>query len=119
MDLTLRTVSYGVDNLTWLGSREGTDTARSVTLKSTAVPRNADNMVPSGTPLKASSSGGTYELWTTGATLAGFLLTPQKVVDTAVNVVGPMIDRGRIVGANLPTAVDTAGRTSAPRFIFV
>lgn len=121
MDLAFTSESYGVDDLRWLGSREGTDTAQSVTLTSAnfATVITDDDMIPSGTPLAVDGATGRYTLWATTADLAGFLLAPLKVRDTSRNVAGAMIDRGRIVRDFLPVAPDAAGEGTAPRFVFV
>lgn len=133
MDLTIYKTTYNVDDLRWLGSREGTDTARSVTLTKSTFTVNADGFIPSGTPLAVDGTTGRYKLWTTGTALAGFLLTPVRAsapvgVTAAVgtaqpNPVGPMIDRGRInldfIPAPAAGTVKAADAATAPRFTFV
>ena len=124
MDLTVRTDAIGADDQSWMGSRHGTNNARTVTLAKAAFTANThypQGFLRSGTPLGKYATGpnaGLYGPYTTGATdgtqtLAGFLLTPQSVTTGAGNIVAPLMDHGRVIDAKLPIAVDAAGKTSA------
>lgn len=131
MDLSVRTDSVGTDDQSWLGSRHGTNNARTVTLAKASF--NSGTHYPlgflrSGTPLAKYTSGGNtglYGPYTPGATdgtqtFVGFLLTPQSVTSGTGNIVGPLMDHGRIVEARLPIAIDSAAKTAAAgRLIFV
>lgn len=132
MDLAITRETFGVDDLRWLGSKEGTDTARSVTLdvSGTAFDAVVDaerNVIPSGTPLQ--ESGNSYVPFVSGGTLAGFLLAPVKLRASAAEVVGTqdatangaLLDRGRVVTDFLPagSALDAAGQATNGRFVFV
>lgn len=134
MDLTQFRTTYNVDDLRWAASREGFDTARSVTLTTSAFTPNADGLIPSGTPLTVDGTTGRYKLWATGLTVAGYLAAPIRVsaplgsvaVGTAQpNKVGAMIDRGRINVAHVPGSStgtpfpDAAGQASNARFTYV
>jgi hypothetical protein len=124
MDLSVRTDAIGADDQSWMGSRHGTNNARTVTLAKaafTGATHYPQGFIRSGTPLGKYASGpntGLYGPYTSGATdgtqtLAGFLLTPQSVTTGTGNIVAPLMDHGRVVDAKLPIAVDTAGKTSA------
>ncbi len=131
MDLSVRTDSVGTDDQSWLGSRHGTNNARTVTLAKaafTGATHYPNGFLRSGTPLAKYTSGGNANLYgpyTPGATdgsqtFVGFLLTPQSVTSGTGNIVGPLMDHGRIVEARLPIAIDSAAKTSATgRLIFV
>lgn len=122
MDLSIKTETFGQDNQSWLGSAEGTETARTVTINIstlTAGTHYPTGVLPSGTALGKITATGLYGLFTNGAsdgtqTLVGFTLTAQKV--GTANIVAPLLDRGRIVEANLPFAVNASAWTSNARF---
>lgn len=124
MDLSLTTTSYGQDNQSWLGSAEGTDTARSGTLKIstlTAGTHYPSGVLPSGVAVGRITASGLYGLYNNGAsdgtqTLVGFTLSAVKVGTADVGVA--IIDRGRIVESNLPFAVNSAAKTNT-RFTWV
>jgi hypothetical protein len=135
MDLSARTETFGQESQTWLGSQHGTDMARSITLDVstfTAGTHYPNGYFPSGLPIaKITGTGqggvvgkyGPYDDTATDGrqTLAGFLLTAVRA--PAVNttdVQGANHIHGVVVEANLPIAIDAAGRTDlAGRFIFV
>lgn len=131
MDLALDTVSYLQADQTWLGSEHGTTNARSVTIVTsslTPATHFPNGFIPSGTPLAQYTSGanqGFYTVYASGGsagagTLVGFLLDTVPVRNPARNVVGALLDHGRIVLAKLPITVDAAGQSAvAGRLWFV
>ena len=90
------------DDQRWLGSRHGTDVARTVTIDGTTLAAFAeDGFVPSGIPLKETVGGKYAPVAAVDDVLAGFLLTPQSFSGTG-DVIAPLLDRGRIRGDRLP-----------------
>lgn len=131
MDLTVRTDAIGADDQSWMGSRHGTNNARTITLARaafTAATHYPQGFMKSGTPLARYTTGantGLYGPYTTGATdgsqnLAGFLLTPVSFVTwgSTGNVVAPLLEHGVVYLAKLPLTVDAAGQSSAPARIW-
>lgn len=127
--LRLRRDSIGIGDLTWLASKRGVDSARTVTLDVSAF-RSAskietDNTIKSGQPLKEATVDGTKKFVPYGGTgtLAGFLLTDQHVdprLDDTADVVAPLLDFGRIRLSKLPTGHGvTAGATTSGQFTYV
>jgi hypothetical protein len=117
--LAPRSESFGAGDQSWLGSRSGTDTAKTITLNISAwsakissgriksgepyalvdglaVPYNKDATVPAG---EGSTAPGP------AATLAGFILTDQSVTAGAGNLTAPAIWTGRIILSKLPSPV--------------
>lgn len=130
MDLTLRTESFGQDDQTWLGSQHGTDTARSITLDTSAFTANThypSGYLLSGLPLGKITASGKYAPYNNAATdgtetLVGFLLGAVRVnpADTTIDPQGALLLHGFVVESKLPVAVDSAGKTDvAGRIIFV
>lgn len=135
MDLSIRTETFGADDQSWLGSAHGTDMARSVTLDVslfTAGTHYPDGYFKSGTPLAVVTSTaqggevGKYGPYNDTATdgrqtLVGFLLSPLDAPSVnTTDVVGALLDHGRIVEARLPIAIDAAGKTDvAGRIQFI
>lgn len=124
--LGLRRERFGVDDLTWLGSSDGVDHARTETIDLSAwksASKVTDNYIKSGEPAKYATVSGVKLLVPYGGTgtLAGFILTPTHVdprlPDTA-DVVVPLLDRGRIILSKLPSTV-AANATTSGLFIFV
>lgn len=109
--LKRRTESFGGTDQRWLGSREGTDTARTVTLDYTAWSGKVHNGRLKGGEAIAYNTA--TEKWVPYASagadgtnkLTGFLLNDTPVVADAGDIVAPMLDRGRIVLKYLPSAV--------------
>lgn len=128
MDLTLRTESFAVDDQSWLGSRHGVGECRSVTLDTSAFTAGThypNGIFKSGLPLGRITATGLYGPYDNAAadgreTLAGFLFSAVDAPSVnTVDVVGAMLDHGKVVAAKLPVAVDTAGQTDvAGRIIF-
>lgn len=119
MDLSVRTESHYQDNQSWLGAAHGTDAGRSITLDTSAFTAGThypNGFFPSGLPLGKITATGMYGPYNNGASdgtevLAGFLLTPVKPGSpTTVDVGGVLFEHGRVVEANLPIAIDAAGR---------
>lgn len=120
------TETFGNEDHSWLGSARGTQSTRSVTLKTSAFTVTG-GYIPSGTPLGIYTSGANTGLvgpYTAGATdgtqtLAGFLFTSQKTpTDTSINVVAPLLDTGRVIVAKLPVSVDATAQATNPRFVY-
>lgn len=62
MDLTVNSTTFGQGNQTWLGSRHGTQSCRTVTIAKASLTANThypNGYIPSGTPL-AKATSGTY-----------------------------------------------------------
>lgn len=129
MDLTLRTDTFGMDDQSWLGSRHGTNNAVPVTLDTSAFTEAThypDGYFPSGLPLGRITADDTVGPYDGAAldgreSLAGFLLSPIKApADGTSDVVGAMLDHGKVVADRLPIAVDAAGQADAAgRIIFL
>jgi hypothetical protein len=105
--LTTSSESFGGTDQRWLGSREGTDTARTVTLDHDAWQGKVTNgRLKGGEPIKITS--GKYVPYAGTGSIVGFLLNDVPFrVDTTVkpNAVVPMLDRGRIIIKYLPSTV--------------
>jgi len=121
MDLSIKTTTYAQDDHSWLGSKHGMDECSTVTLDVstfTAGTHYPNGFLLSGLPLM-DVGGNKHGLWTTGNDLAGFLAFAVKTASVnTTDVSGAMLERGRVITDNLPVAVDSAGQTSNPRFIF-
>ena len=77
-----------------------------------------DGTLPSGTAL--SVDAGIATPYDGTGTLAGFLLTDQSVNADGGDIVAPLLDHGRIVLANLPTATTVeADASTSGSFVFV
>lgn len=119
MNLSVTTETFGQDNQSWLGASHGTDLGRSITLDSSAFTAGThypNGYLRSGTPLGKITATGLYGPYNNAASdgtevLAGFLLTPiVPGSPTTVDVGGALFEHGRVVEANLPIAVDSAGK---------
>lgn len=100
MNITPKVEKFGTGNLAWLGSAYGTEHAQTCTLNISKFSSFKD-FIPSGTPLKKSEDGGTFEPVTmSGDELEGFLLTDQPL--SGMEQVAPYIWHGRILQAYLP-----------------
>ncbi|AMU55751.1 potassium transporter [Mycobacteroides abscessus] len=124
MDLTVTTERFSSGNLSWLGSKHGTDAARTVTISRaalTAATHYPDGYLKSGTPL-AIVAGKAVPFNASGSdgseVLAGFLFTDQRVKAGGGDIVAPLLDHGRIVLSKLPSPV-TADAATTGQFIFV
>ncbi|AWH14407.1 head decoration [Mycobacterium phage TChen] len=114
--LKIRSESFGAGDQSWLLSRHGTETPRTITLDPSAwSAKISDGRIKSGeayaivnglaVPYASDGSGGTN-------VLAGFLLTDQSVTDGAGNVTAPGIWHGRIKLSKLPSTVAANATTS-------
>lgn len=103
----------------WLGSAHGTDNARTVTIDGAKLDKfTKQGYVPAGTPLTA-GEGGKFAPATASDELAGFLLVDQPV-NSAADVIAPLLDHGRIRVKHLPEgAPDVTAMPANPHFIFV
>lgn len=119
MDLSVRTDSFGQDDQTWRGSPHGGDMNRSVTLDTSAFTAGThypNGYFRSGTPLGKITATGLYGPYNNASSdgtevLAGFLDAPVKAGSpTTVDVSGALFEHGRVVEANLPIAIDAAGK---------
>lgn len=113
--LQKRTETFGGTDQRWLGSREGTDTARTVTLDHDAWSGKVVNgRLKGGEPIKI--TGGKYVPYAGTGTLVGFLLNDVPFrIDTVAkpDKVAPMLDRGRIIVKYLPSAVAVGATLAA------
>lgn len=120
--LSPRVETFGAGDQSWLGSKFGTDEARTFTINVGASSAKITNgqiksgeafaiVAGLGVPYNSGGSGGTE-------ILAGFLLTDQSVVSGAGNVVAPLLDHGRVILSKLPSTV-TASATTTGQFVFV
>lgn len=118
--LAPRTETFGAGDQSWLGSRHGTDVAKTVTLAPAAwSAKVADGRIKSGepyamkaglaVPYDASKSDGTE-------VLAGFLFTDQPADAARGNIAAPGVWHGRIILSKLPSTV-AADATTSGQFV--
>lgn len=130
VDLSVRTVTYGGSDPSWLASAHGTLNNRTVTLDLSKFDFATDftsKMIPSGVVLAKITASGLYGPYDDGLsngqeTATGFLFTDVDVADfisdlgsttlTGKKVTAPMMITGIILVSKLPTnhGLDTAGR---------
>ncbi|WSV31897.1 head decoration protein [Streptomyces sp. NBC_01017] len=126
MNLAPVTETFGQDDQSWLASAHGTDTAKPLTLDTSAfVPAThyPNGYFPSGLPLGKITATGLYGPYDNTAAdgrevLAGFLFT--AVSAPSVNTVDPqgaLFWHGAVVEAKLPRPVDAAGKTDVAGYI--
>lgn len=123
--LAVRRDSFGPGDQSWLGSRRGVDTARTITIDATASSSKINNgYMKSGEPLAKSTATGKYIPYASGTSanganvLAGFLVADLPVIAGAGDAVGALLDFGRIVLPKLPSTVAANANTSGS-FVFV
>lgn len=111
--------TYTTDDQRWLGSRHGTEFARTVTIDGASLADFIDDgFVPSGIPLKV-GAGGKYEpVGAVDDVLAGFLLTPQAL-NGGGDVIAPMLDRGRVRATRMPEKAFDITTLAAANPLFV
>lgn len=125
MDISVRTVAFGTENRSWLGSAHGTDATRTITLDVstfTEATHYPDGYIPSGTVVGRITATGLYGPYDNAATdgreiAAGFLFNSIPINGTA-DVGAPLLEHGMVVEANLPAnsgldvaaALELAGR---------
>jgi|SRR6478735_4962026 len=127
VQLGFRRESFGVDDLTWLGSSDGVDSARTATIDLSAWTSKIQtgNYIRSGEPAKYATVDGKQKLvpYAGAGTLAGFILTPTPVdprLDNTHDIVVPLLDTGRIIVSNLPSGHQVgASPTTSGTFRFV
>ena len=86
MDISVRTVDYGVEDRSWLGSAHGTEATRTITLDMstfTAGTHYPDGFIPSGTVVARNDTSGMYEPYDGDNTAAGFLFNSITVASDA------------------------------------
>ena len=110
---------FGYDNQSWLGSRRGTHTARTVTIDAATVAQ-FEGFIPSGIPLKEDVGGKFAAVSAPEDELAGFLLTAQPIRG-AGDIIAPLLDTGRVRVSRLPDeAFDVTTLSAAnPHFVLV
>lgn len=119
MQVSRKSEVYTTDDQRWLGSRHGTETARTVTIDGATLGAFVeDGFVPSGIPLKSVAGGKYAPVSAIEDVLAGFLLTPQAI-DGDGDVIAPLLDRGRVRATRMPEkAFDITTLTAAnPLFV--
>ncbi|WP_075725685.1 hypothetical protein [Corynebacterium aquilae] len=116
MDLGLTVKTFGGGDQRWLGSATGTTDATTVTLdiaKFASFKSTHGDIIPAGTPLKVSDTGGKYEPLTQKTEkLAGFLLVAQPNKGTVQ--VAPMMWHGRIRADKLPADLFDVSTLTTP-----
>lgn len=126
MNLSPTTETFGQDDQSWLASAHGTDTARPLTLDTSAfVPAThyPNGYFPSGLPLGRITATGLFGPYDNTAAdgrevLAGFLFT--AVSAPSVNTIDPqgaLFWHGAVVEAKLPRPVDAAGKADVAGFV--
>lgn len=118
--LEIHSDSWATDRLDWLGTRLGTDQARSITVDITTftVDHYLQGFIPSGTVLAKRTSDGLYVPYDDASLVAGFntavghLLTPLKVRDPKGGAFskgsGALYWMGIVIAAKLPNFLNTA-----------
>lgn len=129
MLLSQTTESFGQDDQSWLGSAHGTESARSITLDTSAFTANThypNGYFPSGLPLGKITASGLYGPYNNAnsdgtETLVGFLFCAVDAPSVnTLDPVGALFDHGKVREAKLPVTVDSAGKTDvAGRIQFV
>lgn len=106
-----RKESVGAGDQSWLGSRFGTDTAKSVTLDPSAwSDKISDGRIKSGEPFKLDD--GLAVPYDSDSDLDGFILTDQSVSADGGNVTAPGLWSGRILTSKLPSEVAPGASTT-------
>ncbi|WP_336790451.1 potassium transporter [Gordonia malaquae] len=114
--LAPRTESFGAGDQSWLGSRHGTDVAKTVTLAPAAwSAKIVDGRIKSGEPY--AMKAGLAVPYASGASdgtevIAGFLLTDQSVDAARGNIAAPGVWHGRIILSKLPSTVAASAKQS-------
>jgi hypothetical protein len=108
--------TFGGTDQRWLLSREGTDTAETVTLDHDSWDQLVVNgRLKGGEPMKAGSGGTAGKMIPYGGTgsLAGFLLNDVPFRVGGGDKVAPMLNRGRIAVKYLPSTVAVGATLAA------
>ncbi|MEU7905307.1 head decoration protein [Actinoplanes sp. NPDC049118] len=127
MDISVKTISYPVEDRAWLGSAHGTDCTESITVATSEFTRTThypNGAIPSGMPVALITSGDKAGLYgpygpteTNGQQhLAGHLFSSIRVPDNGANVGAALLWHGAIVIARLPAGhgLGPAGIAAAP-----
>ncbi|MDJ0010104.1 potassium transporter [Gordonia alkanivorans] len=113
--LAPRTESFGAGDQSWLGSRHGTDVAKTATLNPSAwSAKTSDGRIKSGEPFAVVSDLAVpYNSAGSNGTdvISGFILTDQSVTGSA-NVSFPAVWTGRILRSKLPSTVPADAKTA-------
>jgi hypothetical protein len=119
MDLSVKTVTYGVGDHRWLGSSHGTDMGETGTLDVSTLQTEhyTDGFVPSGTCLALNTSSGLYQAYDENGANAtdigvGHLLTDTPCDGTA-DVGIAVFTHGVVIEAFLPDFTTTDGEIDA------
>lgn len=128
MDLVVRSATYITEDMTWLGSAHGTETADTITLDFnlfTAGTHFPNGFIPAGMTLGKVTATGVYGPYNDALSngqevMAGHLYKPVAVAtdNVAGKGLGALYWHGEVVEAKLPTnsginaagKVDVAGR---------
>ena len=113
MDLTITSEKYGGSDMSWLGSRRGVGTARSITLDKSKFTGLTDSIVKAGTPVELASDGKAVPF--ASGKLEGFILADVSVAKADQTVA--LLDHGRINTQHLPVAFTVP--ETATNFVFV
>lgn len=103
---------WGSGDMSWLDSRRGVDTARTVTLDASKFTGDADGTVLAGTPVTLAADGRVAPY--AGEALAGFILADVNVKHGDESVA--LLDHGRINVKRLP--VEFTVPAAAGAFVF-
>ncbi|KXT55651.1 potassium transporter [Gordonia sp. QH-12] len=118
--LAPRTESFGAGDQSWLGSRHGTDVAKTVTLNPAAwSAKIVDGRIKSGEPYAMKSGLAVpYDATKSDGSevLAGFVFTDQPVDAARGNIAAPGVWHGRIILSKLPSTV-AADATQSGQFL--
>lgn len=104
--------TFGGTDQRWLGSREGTDTAETVTLDHDSWDDKVVNgRLKGGEPIKITA--GKYVPYGGTGSLVGFLLNDVPFRVGSGDKVAPMLNRGRIIVKYLPSTVAVGATLAA------
>lgn len=121
MDLQTKSESWGVDDQSWLASRHGLDSARSITLDASAFTKGThypDGFLKSGIPLARRAADGLHVPYNTSGSggaevLDGHLRSRVGVpatVDSDTRIGAALLWTGVVDVRFLPAPVDADGR---------
>ena len=98
------TETFGGTDQRWIGSKEGFDTAVTVTLDHDSwTGKVVNGRLKGGEPIKITS--GKYVPYAGSGSIVGFLATDVPFRVGSGDKVAPMLDRGRIIVKYLPSTV--------------
>jgi hypothetical protein len=118
--------TFGGTDQRWLGSREGTDTARTVTLDHDSwTGKVVNGRLKGGEAVALNSSTSKYVPYASGGSndtnkIVGFVLNDVPFKVNSGDKVVPLLDRGRIIVKYLPSTVAaTATLAAGARFSLI